>query len=83
MAWTIDSPEDVGKAVRTARRERGLSQDALALASGTGRRFIYDLEQGKPSVRLSTLLDVLTALDLRFEIHPDEPDGEDRRRARA
>lgn len=76
MAWTIGKPEDVGPAVRAARRERGLSQEALALASGTGRRFIHDLEQGKSTVRLSSLLDVLAALDLRVEIHHDAPDPE-------
>lgn len=81
MAWILDRPEDVGPVVRAARRERGLSQEALALASGTGRRFIHDLEQGKPTVRLRSLLDVLAALDLRIEIHPDVPDPE-RERAR-
>jgi HTH-type transcriptional regulator/antitoxin HipB len=81
MAWTIDRPGAVGPVVRSARRERGLSQEALALASGTGRRFIHDLEQGKSTVRLSSLLDVLAALDLRVEIRADAPDPE-RERAR-
>jgi y4mF family transcriptional regulator len=76
MAWTVDNPEAIGPVVRAARVERRLSQEDLALASGTGRRFIHDLEQGKPTVRFSSLLDVLAALDLRIEIHPDPPNPE-------
>jgi HTH-type transcriptional regulator/antitoxin HipB len=71
MTSPIHSTEDIGRAVRAARHERGLSQEALALASGTGRRFVVNLEQGKPTVRLQSLLDVLAALDLRIEIAPD------------
>jgi y4mF family transcriptional regulator len=62
------SPEDVGRAVRAARVARGLRQEDLALASGTGRRFIGDLERGKPSLQLAPVLSVLRALGLRLEV---------------
>jgi HTH-type transcriptional regulator/antitoxin HipB len=75
MPPTIHTPEDLARAVRGARRERGLTQDALALASGTGRRFIVDLESGKRTVRLDSVLAVLSALGLRIELHPDTPGG--------
>jgi y4mF family transcriptional regulator len=63
----LDSPEDVGRAVRAARLARGLRQEDLALVSGTGRRFIGDLERGKPSLQLAPVLSVLRALGLRVE----------------
>jgi y4mF family transcriptional regulator len=71
----LDSPEALGRAVRAARAARGLRQEDLALASGTGRRFIGDLERGKPSLQLAAVLSVLRALGLRLEVAGTEPDG--------
>lgn len=64
----VRTPADLGRAVRAARHARGLSQDELALASGTGRRFIGDLERGKATVRLDSTMAVLAALNLRLEL---------------
>ncbi|HEX2161170.1 MAG TPA: type II toxin-antitoxin system Y4mF family antitoxin [Thermoleophilaceae bacterium] len=73
MATTIDTSEDLGRAVRAARLELGLTQDDLALASGTGRRFIVNLESGKSTVRLDAVLAVLAALGLRIELQRAGP----------
>lgn len=75
MAAVIDSPIDLGKAVRAARLELGLTQDDLALASGTGRRFIVNLESGKATVRFDSVLSVLAALGLRIELHSGRAPG--------
>lgn len=69
MATTIDNSTDLARTVRAVRHELGLTQDDLALASGTGRRFIVDLESGKATVRLDAVLAVLAALGLRVELH--------------
>ncbi|HEX2070747.1 MAG TPA: helix-turn-helix domain-containing protein [Thermoleophilaceae bacterium] len=69
MATTIHTALDLGRAVRAARLELGMTQDDLALASGTGRRFIVNLESGKATVRLESVLEVLAALELRIELH--------------
>jgi HTH-type transcriptional regulator/antitoxin HipB len=77
--WPIalESPEDVGRAVRSARLARGLRQEDLALASGTGRRFIVDLERGKPNLRLGPTLAAMRALGIRVvATGPAEPDGD-------
>ena len=42
----------IGKYVKTERRKLGLTQEDFAMRSGLGLRFIRDLEQGKPTVRL-------------------------------
>jgi HTH-type transcriptional regulator / antitoxin HipB len=68
MRSTVRTPSDLGDIVRRQRSARGLRQEDLALTSGTGRRFIVELEQGKPSVRLDSTLDVLRALGLRLEV---------------
>ncbi len=58
----IDSAHVLGDAVRSARKQLGLNQSELALASGVGLRFIVDLEAGKPTVRLAQVLRVIDAL---------------------
>ena len=63
MAATLtNSPEALASAVLAARKRLGLTQPQLALAAGVGVRFIVDLEAGKPTIRLETLLKVLNAL---------------------
>ncbi len=59
---TIKSPQDLGAALRAARKQLGLTQPQLALAAGVGVRFIVDLEGGKPTVRLDSVMRVLDAL---------------------
>ena len=55
-----NSPAALGAAVLAARRRLGLTQPQLA--AGVGVRFIVELEAGKPTVRLETLLKVVHAL---------------------
>lgn len=68
MATPIYTPQDLARTVRATRQQLGMTQDDLALASGTGRRFIGDLESGKPTVRLDSVLAVIAALGLRVEL---------------
>jgi y4mF family transcriptional regulator len=49
---SIRTPQQLGDALRAARKQLGLTQPQLALAAGVGVRFIVDLEAGKPTVRL-------------------------------
>ena len=62
MAMLIESPAALGAAVRAARKQLTLTQPQLALAAGVGVRFVVELEAGKPTVRLSSVLQVLQAL---------------------
>ena len=59
---SIRSPQHLGAALRTARKQLGLTQPRLALAAGVGVRFIVDLEAGKPTLRLENVLRVIDAL---------------------
>ncbi|MET4082163.1 y4mF family transcriptional regulator [Pedobacter sp. UYP30] len=45
--------------VKRKRKELGLTQEDLALNAGVGLRFIRDLEQGKKTLRLDKVNDVL------------------------
>ena len=58
----IRSSQQLGDALRVARKQLDLTQPQLALAAGVGVRFIVDLEAGKPTVRLEQVLRVIEAL---------------------
>lgn len=57
-----NTPQALGAAVLAARNKLGLTQPQLAMAAGVGVRFVVELEAGKPTIRLETLLKVLQAL---------------------
>jgi transcriptional regulator with XRE-family HTH domain len=54
-----------GALIRSRRKVLKMRQDQLALATGVGRRFLIDLEAGKPSCQLGRSLLVAEALGLR------------------
>jgi len=67
MSYT---PEAIGRLVRDTRKTLKVTQQDLALTSGTGLRFIIDLEKGKPTCQIGKALTVLQTLGLRLEISP-------------
>ena len=54
-----------GSLIRSRRKALNMRQDELALATGVGRRFLIELEAGKPSCQLGRSLLVADALGLR------------------
>ncbi len=65
----------IGKLVRSARKSLGVTQKTLALTSGTGLRFIIDLEKGKATCQLGKVLTVLQTMGIKMELIP--PPGND------
>lgn len=61
------TPEQIGELVRKTRKSMRVTQKNLALTSGTGIRFIIDLEKGKPTCQLGKALTVLRTLGIRIE----------------
>lgn len=59
---SIQTTEQLGDALRAARKQLGLTQPQLAMAAGVGVRFIVDLEAGKATLRLANVLRVIDAL---------------------
>ncbi len=56
----------IGKIVRYHRKKAGLSQLGLAMLSGVGKTAVFDIEQGKETVRLLTLAKVLGTLNIQI-----------------
>jgi transcriptional regulator with XRE-family HTH domain len=53
-----------GALIRSRRKALKMRQDQLALATGVGRRFLIELEAGKPSCHLGRSLLVAQALGI-------------------
>lgn len=64
----ITDSKTLGEAIRATRKRLKVTQKDLALASGTGLRFIIELEQGKPTCQLGKALGILQALGLRLNL---------------
>lgn len=62
---TIQNITQLGAAIRATRKQLKVTQKELAMASGTGLRFVIDLERGKPTCQIGKILQVLQALGLR------------------
>lgn len=59
---------DIGTTVRKKRKEDGLTLADAAALCGVGYRFMSDLENGKATVQVGKVLQVLTALGLDVTI---------------
>lgn len=63
------TPEVIGNTIRQTRKSMQVTQKDLALTSGTGLRFIIDLEKGKPTCQLGKVLTVLHTLGITLELN--------------
>ncbi len=64
----ITTAEDLGSAIRDRRKSDGLTLAETAGLTNVGVRFLSELENGKPTVRLDKLLHVLSALGLQLHL---------------
>jgi y4mF family transcriptional regulator len=64
QASRISSAGDLGRLVRARRIGLRLSQQQLAAAAGVGRRFLVELEAGKPTAELAKVLAVCAAVGM-------------------
>lgn len=61
-------PEDLGNVIVNRRRQLNLTQAELAELAGTSERFIFGLEAGKQTCRMSLVFAVLDVLGLRLSV---------------
>jgi HTH-type transcriptional regulator / antitoxin HipB len=67
------NPEQLGRAVRLKRQEKGLSQSALATQLGVERKWVIRLESGNPKAELGLVLKALDFLGLRASLGDHKP----------
>jgi transcriptional regulator with XRE-family HTH domain len=68
MQDIIHSAADIGAAVRNKRRKDGLTLVETAGLCSVNYRFLSNLENGKPTVRLDKVLQVLETMGLELKI---------------
>jgi len=66
----IKTTWDLGDMIRKARKSQGATQAEFAALCGVGVRFISDLENGKQTVRLGKVLQVVQCLGLEMSVLP-------------
>jgi len=64
----ISDTKSLGDGIRMTRKRLKVTQKDLALVSGTGLRFIIDLEKGKPTCQIGKALEIARALGLKLEM---------------
>ena len=68
MSLIASSPDQLGAHIKHVRQERGLSQSQLANLAGTRQEMVSIIERGHNGAKISTLLDLLQALDLNLTL---------------
>jgi HTH-type transcriptional regulator/antitoxin HipB len=63
--------ELLGQVIQFHRKAAGLSRIELAAIAGIGKTAIFDMEKGKTTIHLSSLLKLLDALNIT--VHLDSP----------
>lgn len=64
----IRTCKHLGQEVRARRKALKLTQAELAMTSGTGVRFIGELENGKETCHLGKVLSVMRTVGLRWTV---------------
>jgi HTH-type transcriptional regulator/antitoxin HipB len=69
----IGNADDLGRYLRERRRDASWSQAQLCERAGVSRRWLSDLEAGKPTAEVGLILRVVAALDLMVDLKPAPP----------
>ena len=62
----------LGKRIKSAREKKNMTQEELSLKSGVGLRFVRDLEQGKPTLRLDKVNQLLDFFNYEMVPQPKQ-----------
>ena len=60
----IRSTSDLGAAVRSRRKQLGYTQAFLASYAGVSSSFLSDLENGKETIQLNKVLEIISLLGM-------------------
>jgi HTH-type transcriptional regulator/antitoxin HipB len=66
-AWAaVHTPEDLGRFLARVRQDHGLTQEELAEDLGVSRRYVSEIENGKPGLYTERLFQMLRLLGVRL-----------------
>jgi HTH-type transcriptional regulator/antitoxin HipB len=64
---------DLGAFIRERRTKLGMDQVALAERAGTSRKWLIEVEQGKPRAEIGLILRTLKTLGVSIDLQVDSP----------
>ena len=59
--------KEIGKMIRFHRKKSGMTQEELGKLACLGKTVVFDIEKGKLSVRLDTLLKLMEVLNIKMD----------------
>ena len=62
----MDNKNRLSVQIKSLRKKYGLTQEELAYKSGVGLRFVRELEQGKPTLRIDKVNQVLSLFNMQL-----------------
>lgn len=72
MNTPLTSVLEAGVAIRTLRKRAGIRIDDFALTAGVSKQFMTDLENGKPTIQMGMVLQLLQRLGVKIGLElPD------------
>lgn len=76
MLVPLTSVRDAGVAIHTMRKRAGIRIDDFALIAGVSKQFMTDLENGKPTVQMGKVLELLKrmAIGVNLDLSDDAVD---------
>ena len=63
----MDFAKEIAKIVKFHRMKSGLNQKQLADLAGIGKTAVFDIEKGKESIGLNTLMKVFKVLNIKIK----------------
>jgi HTH-type transcriptional regulator / antitoxin HipB len=70
----IRTAADLGAFIRERRTQLGMDQIALAKKAGTSRKWLVEVEQGKPRAEIGLILRTLKSLGVSVDLKADSSD---------
>ena len=67
----IRTATDLGAFIRERRTRLGMDQNALAKKAGTSRKWLVEVERGKPGAEIGLILRTLKSLEISIEVEVD------------
>ena len=67
----IRTATDLGAFIRERRTKLGMDQAALAKKAGTSRKWLVEVEQGKPGAEIGLILRTLKSLEISINLRAD------------
>lgn len=71
----VRTANDIGTFIRDQRKRQKLDQATLASLIGVNRRWVMEVERGKPRAEIALVLKALEALDLELSVDRNDVPG--------